>query len=121
MGNVANVDVDRIKMRARSMGIKMEYLNAAISKYRGFLSCVRNGTDRIDDEELQTIAAKLNTTVEYLTGQTDDPEPPKAASDEQPLTAEQAALIDLIRSLPDEEVRRIADIAAYVTAKREQK
>lgn len=77
MANVHNVDVDRIKARARVLGITLKHLNQSIGKYDNFLSCVRNGTDRIDEDELAVIAGKINTTVAYLTGQTDDPELPK--------------------------------------------
>ena len=77
MANVNNVDVDRIKSRAKTFGITLKYLNQCIGKHDSFLSCVRNGTDRIDEEELAIIAEKINTTVAYLTGQTDDPEIPK--------------------------------------------
>lgn len=77
MANVNNVDVDRIKSRAKTFGITLKYLNQCIGKHDSFLSCVRNGTDRIDEAELAIIAEKINTTVAYLTGQTDDPETPK--------------------------------------------
>ena len=38
----------------------------------------------IDEDELAVIAGKINTTVAYLTGQTDDPEPPKAGGESVP-------------------------------------
>ena len=78
MANVNNVDVDRIKSRAKTFGITLKYLNQCIGKHDSFLSCVRNGTDRIDEDELAVIAKKINTTVAYLTGLTDNPEPLKA-------------------------------------------
>ena len=121
MGIVRNVDVDRIKALAKSQGVTMTYLASMLGKYRNFLSAVRLGTDRIDDTELRRIAERLNTTVEYLTDQTDDPEPQKAAAKGQPLTAEQAALIEQVRSLSAEDVRRVADIVSYVISKRDQK
>lgn len=77
MANVNNVDVDRIKARAKTFGITLKYLNQCIGKHDSFLSCVRNGTDRIDEAELAVIAQKINTTIAYLIGKTDDPEPPK--------------------------------------------
>lgn len=59
----------------------MKYLCDCIGKYRGFLSCVRNGTDRIDEKELATIAELIHTTVAYLTGQTDDPNIPEESGE----------------------------------------
>ena len=76
LANVTNVNIDRIKLLAKSRGFTMKYLCDCLGKHRGFLACVRNGTDRIDEDELAVIADKINTTVAYLTGQTDDPERP---------------------------------------------
>lgn len=121
MANVPNVNVNKIKSRAKAQGMTLVYLNRCLGKHDSFLSCVRNGTDRIDEDELAIVAAKINTTVEYLTDQTDDPEPPKAVAEGQPLTAEQAALIEQVRSLSAEDVRRVADIVSYVISKRDQK
>ena len=81
MANVNNVNVDRIKIRAKTFGITLKFLNQCIGKHDSFLSCVRNGTDRIDEDELAIIAGKINTTVAYHTGQTDDPEPPKMSEE----------------------------------------
>ena len=81
MANVNNVNVDRIKARAKTFGITLKFLNTCIGKHDSFLSCVRNGTDRIDEEELAIIASKINTTVAYLTGETDAPEPSKVPED----------------------------------------
>ena len=119
MGNVHNVDVDRVKNQAKRYGITMTYLNECIGKYRGFLSCVRNGTDRIDEDELAVIADKIHTTTAYLTGQTDDPELPQEAALEQ-LSPAKADLIRKVHAMSDEEVRRVADIVDFVLAKREK-
>lgn len=119
MGNVYNVDIDRIKHRAKAYGMTMAYLNDSLGKYRGFLSCVRNGTDRIDEDELAIIADKIHTTAAYLTGQTDDPELPQEAAPEQ-LSPAKADLIRKVQAMSDEEVRRVADIVDFVLAKREK-
>ena len=119
MGNVHNVDVDRVKNQAKRYGITMTYLNECIGKYRGFLSCVRNGTDRIDEDELAGIADKIHTTRADLTGQTDDPELPQEAAPEQ-LSPAKADLIRKVQAMSDEEVRRVADIVDFVLAKREK-
>lgn len=119
MGNVHNVDVDRVKNQAKRYGITMTYLNECIGKYRGFLSCVRNGTDRIDEDELAVIADKIHTTTAYLTGQTDDPELPQEAAPER-ISPAKADLIRKVQAMSDEEVRRVADIVDFVLAKREK-
>ena len=114
MANVHNVNVDRIKLRAKTFGVTLEFLNQCIGKYRGFLSCVRNGTDRIDEEELSLIADKINTTVAYLTGQTDDPEPPSIEAPEN-LSPLKRELIERVKSMTEDELRRMLDIADYVS------
>ena len=76
MGNVHNVDVNKIKTLAKTQGLTMTYLCTLIGKRATFLVDVRNGNDHIDENELSIIADKLHTTVEYLTGQTDDPAKP---------------------------------------------
>lgn len=65
--------VDRIKQSAKKMGITMTYLCKVLGKRASFLSDVRCGKDSIDDTELAIIADKLETTVEYLKGETDNP------------------------------------------------
>lgn len=115
MGIVRNVNVDRIKDRAKLNGITMSYLSASIGKYRNFLSAVRLGTDRIDEDELAIIADKIHTTTAYLTGQTDDPEPP---GETEPVSAEKAELIRRVQSMSDDEVRRVTEIVDFVLSKR---
>ena len=121
MANVHNVDVDRIKLRAKAFGISLEFLNQCIGKYRGFLSCVRNGTDRIDEDELAVIADKINTTVAYLTGQTDDAERPTKPPDmpnKNTLRPEELSLVERIKTMSVGELRQVSDFVDFVIAKR---
>ena len=120
MGNVHNVNVDRIKARAKSYGMTMAYLNRCLGKHDSFLSCVRNGTDRIDEDELAVIAEKIHTTTAYLTGQTDDPEIPQEAAPEQ-LSPAKADLIRRVQAMSDEEVQAMSDYAEFVLSKRKYK
>lgn len=119
MSNVHNVDVDRIKVRAKEFGLSMSFLCKCIGKYATFLSCVRNGTDRIDEDELAVIAEKIHTTTAYLTGQTDDPEIPQETAPER-ISPAKADLIRRVQAMSDEEVQRVADIVDFVLAKREK-
>lgn len=73
---VTNVDVNRIKALAKKQGIQMKYFCDYFGKAQSYFADIRNGKNRLDENELQFIADKLNTTVEYLTGQTDDPAKP---------------------------------------------
>ena len=96
----------------------MKYLAEKIGKYPGFLSCVRNGTDRINDDELQVIADILNTTPEYLKGETDIKEKPATTQDDELISAlEDPQIMKLVKRLydvPKEErdrLERIIDAA----------
>lgn len=66
--------VNRIKQRAKSRGVTMTYLCDMLGKRKSFLTDVRNGNDRIKDDQLAVLADFLCTTVDYLKGVTDDPE-----------------------------------------------
>ena len=117
MSNVHNVDVDRIKKRAKEYGVTMAYLSKCIGKYNNFLSCVRLGTDRIDEDELAVIAEKIHTTTAYLTGQTDDPEIPQETAPER-ISPAKADLIRKVQTMSDEEVQSVSDYAEFVLSKR---
>lgn len=95
MHNVKNVNIDRIKEVAKSHGITMTFLCNSIGKYRTFLAAVRLGKDHIDINELSIIADKLNTTVEYLTDQTDDPAKPAEKEKPDAITDAEQAEFDL--------------------------
>lgn len=113
LANVNNVNVDRIKSRAKCYGITLKYLNSSIGKHDSFLSCVRNGTDHIDEDELATIAKIIHTTVAYLTDQTDDPELPsehteKVSSQNAVLLADdEIELLEAYRQLSKSKKRQL--------------
>lgn len=115
MGNVHNVRVDRIKEIAAKNGLQMKFLCSLIGKRSSFLVDVRNGKDHIDENELSIIADKLNTTVEYLTGQTDDPTRPEEKKEPGAITdAEQAEFEERFMKLSPERqdwVLRFLDLA----------
>ena len=71
----------------------------------------------IDEEELALIADKINTTVAYLTGLTDDPEPP-AIPPELPdrntlwLVGRDGRRLE--RNLSDEQMRMLCSLIAQL-------
>ena len=72
MNNDVNI-VQRMRSLAKSKGITLTYLCKCIGKRANFLSDVNLGNASLTDKELAIIANKLDTTVEYLTGKTDNP------------------------------------------------
>ena len=112
---VTNVDVNRIKALAKKQGIQMKYFCDYFGKAQSYFADIRNGKNRLDENELQFIADKLNTTVEYLTGQTDDPTRPEEKKEPGAITdAEQAEFEERFMKLSPERqdwVLRFLDLA----------
>lgn len=124
MSNVQNVDIDRIKSRAKALGISYAFLCAQLGKGKGFFNDVRRGINHIDAHELSIIADKLHTTTDYLIGVTDDPSPPAPAPTDT-VTPEQLAsldpatrrIADLFSSLPEAERQEALHYIEYIIAR----
>lgn len=124
MSNVQNVDIDRIKSRAKALGISYAFLCAQLGKGKGFFNDVRRGINHIDAYELSIIADKLHTTTDYLIGATDDPSPPAPAPADA-VTPEQLASLDpatlrifeLFNSLPEDKRREALDYIEFIIAR----
>lgn len=71
--NVKDVQTDRIRLLAKAQGVSIRYLCELIGKPKGFLIDVERKKNSIDENELTIIAARLETTVDYLTGKTNEP------------------------------------------------
>lgn len=119
---VTNVDVNRIKALAKKQGIQMKYFCDYFGKAQSYFADIRNGKNRLDENELQFIADKLNTTVEYLTGQTDDPTRPEEKKEPGAITdAEQAELDAMFLSLSPEQQDMVLDILRGLVAQKEER
>ena len=95
--------IDKIKSLAKSKGIKIKYICLQLGLSETYLANVRNGRDRMTPERLEIIARILETTPEYLKGETDNPEiqkkePTAIFEDER-----QAELNAIFERMPDEE------------------
>ena len=93
------VNIDRIKELAKEKGIKIKYICSQLGLAETYLSNVKNGKDRMTDERLQKIADILDTTVEYLTGESDEKE--SSVGITVSLTSEESALIESYRNSPE--------------------
>lgn len=93
------VNIDRIKELAKEKGIKIKFICSQLGLAETYLSNVKNGKDRMTDERLQKIADILDTTVEYLTGESDEKE--SSVGITVSLTSEESALIKSYRSSPE--------------------
>lgn len=95
MDNITNVNIDKIKSLAKEQGVKIKFICCSkLGLSETYLSNVKNGKDRMTPERLEIIAETLNTTVEYLTDQTEQKEKPVESE------VDVDKLIDVIKSLP---------------------
>ena len=77
---------------------------------------VKNGKSYLTEDQLQTIADKLNTTVDYLTDKTDQKEKPIDQMTDEQLDN---ALIDLLVGLSPDEVQKVEAFIAGLKAARD--
>ena len=116
VNNVKYVNVEKIKSLAKEQGKTMTFLCSLLGKHRSFLTCVRNGNDHIDNNELQIIANELHTTTEYLTDQTDQKEKPVDQMTDEQLDN---ALIHLLSGLTADDIKKVEAFIAGLKAGKE--
>lgn len=63
--------IDRLLMLAKEKGISQAFICSKLGLSRTYLSDVRSGKARLSEERISAIADLLNTTPEYLKGETD--------------------------------------------------
>lgn len=68
------VNVDKIKSLAEKKGIKISFLCDRLGLTRGYFNDVKRGKNKISSERIAKIANLLDTSYEYLTDETDNPE-----------------------------------------------
>lgn len=96
-------NIQRVTELAQAQGRTLAHLCSLLGRPRSFLSDIRNGKTHMCSTELSIIAAALDTTPEYLTGQTDDP------SAVSPLVQQ---VLDALDGLTDEQ---IGMVLAFIT------
>lgn len=94
---------DRIETLRKQQGISLTHLNTAIGAYRGKITDVRAGKSSFSEEEISLLAKELNTSTDYLLGNTDDPQPAgQPPSEDIKLSPQEQRLIEMYRELNDE-------------------
>lgn len=117
--NVKNVNVDKIKNLAKEQGKTMKFLCDLLGKDRSFLTCVRNGNNHIDSNELQIIADELRTTVEYLTDKTEQKEKPTADNSGE-LNENVERVLDKLMKMHPEDIEKTIAFADWLAAQRDE-
>lgn len=70
------VNIDKIKALAKEKGVSITFLCQAIGQGAYYFNDVKRRNGSIPDDRLAIIADTLNTTVEYLTDQSNQKEKP---------------------------------------------
>lgn len=116
---------ERIDLLRKERGIMWSHLNEKIGAYRGKLTEFKNGKTTLSQDEIFRIASVLNTSTDYLLGNTDDPRPPGAEEQPTPvpgsgLSKDKKHLIDTVIDMTDDEVKRLRLIVDEVILRRGQ-
>lgn len=94
---------DKIELLRKQRGISLTHLNNAIGAYRGKITDVRAGKTSFTNEEIEILAKKLNTSIDYLLGNTDDPAPAQSTEAAlNPLTPQEERMLALFREMNEE-------------------
>ncbi len=101
--------INRVLQLAKEKGISQAFICGKLGLRRTYLSEVRMGKDSLPDDRLAIIADLLNTTPEYLKGETDIKEKP-AGKFTDGLSDYDARLLDWFHSLPLEKRQAILEI-----------
>lgn len=104
------MDTTRIVELSKKQGKSMTHLCKLIGKYRNYFADVRSKDLTVPTEYLVIIAEDLGTTVEYLTWQTDDPNPVQDESVEKRKTAIRIPVLGRVPAgIPIEAIEDVLD------------
>ena len=96
------VNINKIKALSKEKGVKQGYLCEKLGKHFTYLNDIAKGKTSMSLESIEQIADILETTVEYLTDETDDPSP----KEKEPVTAldeVESAVIEILRGMTVQE------------------
>ena len=94
---------------AKERGIKLSYLAGLFGLGRTYFQDVKKRNANIPDDRLFVIAEKLETTPEYLKGETNEKEKPVDSKADE-LSEYDARVLAWFHSLPQEKRKAILDL-----------
>ena len=101
--------IDFVLHLAKEKGISQAFICNKLGLSRNYLAEVKKGKTSLTDDRLAVIADILNTTPEYIKGETDTKEKPAGESTDG-LSDYDARLLDWFHSLPPEKRQAILEI-----------
>ena len=120
MAKVYNANIGKIKALANEKGVKMKYFCDQFGKQQSFMTDIKNGKNYLDEDQLEFIADTLNTTIEYLTDQTEVKEKPSAETDGE-LDPEVEEVLDMLFAMHPDDRKQLLDYAQWLATQREGK
>lgn len=111
---------ERLDALRKQKGIKWGFLEQSINAYRGKFTDLKKGKTSLSDAELSSICAVLDTTPEYLKGQTDTQKKPSAESEglDKQLEGIDFALYGEARDLTEQEKEDVLNFIRFTKNKR---
>ena len=99
------VNFDRLDALIKAQGVSQKFLCDKMGKARNYIAVARAGNGSISDASLVILANELQTSVEYLRGETDDPGYKKTPVVTDGLSKAQREALELIKGMTEEQLR----------------
>lgn len=116
------LNFDKLEKRIKEKGWSKVYFASLFEKNKGWISDMKRGIGLPDENLLQEIADRLDTTADYLTDKTEQKNKPITKGDE--LSKSMEEILSIIESLPVDLQRKALDqlrIFADVAKTRDKK
>lgn len=110
---------DRLELLRKEKGISATHLCSQIGKERYYISNCKSKGIAIPDNYLQVWADLLDTTPEYLRGETDRKE--KTPAEPASVRSDIAEFMEKVSQLPTDAVSRLNDLADLILSARDGK
>ena len=117
------VVLDRIKELSKKKGWPLTFLSSKLGLAASYFTDVKNGKTKISDDRLITIADILDTTPEYLKGETDVKEKTPAEPGERTVSDEDImfALFNGADDITDEMFEEVKRFAQFIQERERNK
>lgn len=109
-----HIDFDRLDKLVEETGKTKSHLCRSIGKTRYYLRDVKKLNLNVSDDLVETLAAELGTTADYLTGQSDIKEKPTLNEGELDLSGISAVKRDFISAVMDLDDDQVQALSALV-------
>lgn len=105
--------IDRINELLKAKGISKAFVASKLGKHRALLNHWESGKSQPSQEDLCILASILGTTVDYLTGESDDK---YITNEELPLQVK--LLINTASDLSDDEIKKVLEYMEFIKSQR---